>query len=396
MSQSKAQEALPHLEDQLADSGASRAEVAQAAWMYAKAIYLLNRDTGSRHTEMAERAVQVARESQDKEILSRALLECARAGVESGSEHMIWKARKELRESVLASTDSPPPVTHYVDSFCSYHLLDIGTALVAAERAVEGLVKEGSIWEVELAYTALGNCNAALCRFERARSAYDRALQLSKKMGNDCRISIVSSNLCASYLMSGDTEHAIPYGEESLRAGRVAPTQPTLVNTLSNLAFSYALSGHVKKTCDCLHLLRDWIQDRRSWTLTMECRVAIAEIELALGNRTEALTIVAEAQRETQQRNRVFAAQGAFERLTVLLAHHTDGPEAAMALSQALLARYRNRHILAYLEAVAGAAWAEKMLMGAYSEKIREELRLFDRYHAKGKRALIAAQGFLD
>jgi hypothetical protein len=59
------------------------------------------------------------------------------------------------------------------------------------------------------------------------------------------------------------------------------------------------------------------------------------------------------------------------------------------------LDQFRGRHLLAYLDAVAAVAWVEKRSMGEYSEEAAKELRLFETRGVLGKRAVLAAQGFL-
>jgi DNA-binding SARP family transcriptional activator/tetratricopeptide (TPR) repeat protein len=396
MNQSKAEEALPLLERTLSDPVASKPTIAQAARMYAQAMYLLNRDRGAKHPEMAERAVAVARDCGDKDLLARALFECARAGVESGNLAMLQSAHDELGEMVDTAGGCPSPITSYAKSYSTYHLLEVETALAFAKQAVVGLSKEGNIEEVALAYTALGNCHTALCQFNEARAAYREALVLSKRMGDDCRVSILNSNISVTYLMAGRVTEATTFGEESLRIGRLAPAQPALVNTLSNLGFAYVLEGRTGKASECLHALRSWMEDRRSWGVRAESAVAVAEIELAVGNRSEALSVLAQADREVRTKSFAFVAQGAFDRLGVLLAYHREGPDASLAFARAQELRFRGRHPFAHLEAISGLAWAERSAMGSYSKSTEADLRLFDTLPVAGKRAIMVAQGFLE
>jgi tetratricopeptide (TPR) repeat protein len=364
--------------------------------MYAQAMYLLNRDRGAKHSEMAERAVAVARECGDKDLLARALFECARAGVESGNLEILQSAHDELGELVDTAGSCASPIACYAKSYSTYHLLEVETALAYAKKAVVGLSKEWNIEEVALAFTALGNCHTALCRFDEARAAYQEALELSKRMGDDCRVSILNSNISVTYLMAGRVTDATSFGEESLRIGRLAPTQPGLVNTLSNLGFAYVLEGRPGKASDCLHSLRVWTEDCRSWAVRAESAVAVAEIELALGNRSEALTVIAQAESEVRPKSFSFVAQGAFDRLGVFLACHREGPEAALALARAHEARFRGKHPFAHLEAIGGLAWVERKVMGGYSQSTQANLRLFDGLPVAGKKAIMAIQGFLE
>ncbi|MGH9890773.1 MAG: AAA family ATPase, partial [bacterium] len=395
MGQSKAEEAVPLLDELLADAHAPKPQIAQAAGLYASAMYLLNRNSTAKHGEMAERALQVARECDDKELLARALFECGRAGVESGNEGLTRRAREELRQLVISGDSDTPPIAFHADAYCSYFLLDIEDASESAERAVAALSNVGNIGELALMYTGLGNCKMALCRLEEARDAYGLALGYSRKVGDDCRTSIVCSNLGASYLIRAEIDRAIAYCEEGLAVGRRAPAQPALLRTYSNLAFAYLLAGNVNKARDCLVSWQRWIQDGRSWAMNLEYYCESASIELAFGNPGEALKLIAEAERELQGRGYLFVSQGEFERLRVFSTFHTDSGSAALILAEDSLERFKDRHILAYLEAVAALAWLEMRLFGEHSEATRSRLHLFETYQASGKRAVLAAQGFL-
>jgi DNA-binding SARP family transcriptional activator/tetratricopeptide (TPR) repeat protein len=395
LSQSKAETALTVLDRILNDEGASKPEIANATRLYASAMYLINQNSTAKHSEMATRAADVARECGDRELLARALFEYARAGVESGSEQMVRDSREELRHKIILNPDDEPAIAHHADAYCSYFLLDIDEACEAANKAVASLITGGSAGDLSLAYTGLGNCEMALCHLEAARRAYAAALSLSRKMGDDCRVSIVTSNLAASYLMSGDVERAIEFGEESLDVGSHAPTQPGLLRTWSNLAFAYVLAGRPDRAGECFSAWEAWIQNGRSWAARMEYYCDSASIQLAFGDIGAALQLVAQARQAYEGKGTLFVNQGALERLVVFQTYQTQGQEPASALAKRALAQFRGRHLLAYLDAVAAMAWVEKKSQGKYSDATARELQLFETCGVLGKKAVLAAQGFL-
>jgi tetratricopeptide (TPR) repeat protein len=395
MGQSRADEALPLLDDLLINDRASKPEIARAARLYASAMYLLNRDSAVTHGAMAERAVQVSRECGDKELLAHALFECGRAGVESGRVEMTRVAREELRREVMSPRAEAPPIALYADAYCSYFLLDIEEALESAQGAVARLVNRKNIGELALAYNALGNCEMARCQLDKARHAYRLALGLWSRVGDDCRVSLTAWNLAATHLMGGEVEEAIRIGEESLTIGRRAPTQPGLQRTFAGLALAYILQGRTTEALECREWLRRWMQNGRSWAVKMEYSCEAAEIELAIGNEGEALRLIAQAEQQFQERGYLFINQGTLERLRVFLAYHTQGPDVASQLAEEFVSRFRSRHQLAYLEVVAAIAWIERKVTGNYSAATERELSLFEELRATGKRALLAAQGFL-
>jgi DNA-binding SARP family transcriptional activator/tetratricopeptide (TPR) repeat protein len=395
MGQSKAEEAVPLLDELLADEQAPKPQIAQAVRLYAYAMYLLNRNSTAKHSEMAERALRIARECDDKELLARALFECGRAGVESGNEELTRRAREELRQMLASGDADIPPIAFHADAYCSYYLLDIEEASESAEQAVGNLSRAGSIGELALAYTGLGNCRLALCRLEEARDAYRSALGHSKRMGDDSRISIICSNIGATYLISGETDKAIACGEESLLVAKYAPAQPVLMKTFSNLTFAYILAGQTKRAMECVESWQSWIQDGRSWASNVECCCELAEVELAFGNTTEALKLIVQAERGFDGVEFPFVTQGVLERLMVFLKYHTEGPETARILAESSMRRFKDRHLIAYLEALAAFAWIERKASETHSAATSRELILFEKYGAQGKRAILVAQGFL-
>jgi tetratricopeptide (TPR) repeat protein len=395
MGQSKADEALPLLDQLLADDHATRLEIARAARLYASAMYLLNRNSTAKHSEMAERALQVARECDDKELLAHALFECGRAGVESGQVELTERAREELHRTLIVPRDGVPPIAFFADAYCSYFLLDIERALESAQLAVTGLSAKKNIGELALGYNALGNCKMAGCRFEEARGAYGSALNLWKRVGDDYRVSLTHYNLGGSHLMEGDLDRAIHEFERSLAIGRQAQAQPVLLWTWSSLALANLVQGRLSAATECLYALKHWIERGRSWAMNMEYYCGAAELELAMGNENEALMLIAKAEQDLQGRGYPFVSQGTLERLRVFFAYHAKGPEAAHLLAEEFMKRFKGRHQLAHLEVVAALAWIERKASGKHSDTTEIELQLFDKLGAGGKRAILAAQGFL-
>lgn len=393
--QSKAEEAPPLLEEVLADSTVTKRETARAARLYASAMYLLNRNSTAKYSEMAERALQVARECDDNDLLAHALFESGRAGVESGNLELTRSARDELRRKVVQHDDSPPPMAFHAEAYCSYYLLDIQAASESAQKAVTALSKSGQLGELAAAYTGLGNCELALARFDAAREAYESALRCSDKIGDDCRTSITCSNLGASFLIEGKVEQAINFGEKSLAFGRRAPSQPALLRTWSNLAHAYLLAGWREKAQECLESIQGWIKDGRSWAIRTEYYCESASLELAFGNKIEALSLLSQAEQQLAGSGYSFVAQGMLDRLMVFLAYHTKGPDVAHALAAEAVGRYRDRNLLAYLDGVSALAWTEMATTGQYVQSTEDQLALFESYRAGGKKQMLQLQGFL-
>lgn len=394
ISQSRAEEALPYIDQLLVDEGLTRPETAQAARLYASGIYLVNGNLATRHSEFAGRALQIARECQDAGLLAHALFECGRAGVESGNPEFTRSVRAEVRQ-IIASGNAPP-IAFHADAYCSYYLSDIDEASKSASSAVAALIGGGNIADLAQAHTGLGNCLLVSCRLEEARDAYKRALELAMRMGDDCRRSIVLCNLGASYVLEGDTESALAYCQRSLELGRRASAQPGLLRTWSNLASAYVVRRELNRARECFESWQRWMRDGRSWAARMEYLCDTASMELTLGNTSEALKAIASAERESQGREDLVVNQGRLERLRVLLAFHTTGVETARHLAESNLERFQGRNLLAYLDALAAIAWVESRIGGDHSHSRDALLQLLQDHRLHGKKVLLEVEGFIE
>jgi DNA-binding SARP family transcriptional activator/tetratricopeptide (TPR) repeat protein len=394
MAQSKAEESVPLLDELLSDNLLSKHDIARTVRLYASAMYLLNRNS-SAHSEMAERALQIARECGDVELLARALFEHARAGVESGRVEMTAASRDELRRLSGSNIECVPPIAFFADAFCNYHLLDIEPALQSALRAVAGFAKTKNVGELALGYNALGNCYVAGCHLEQARKSYATAIDISTRVGDDYRRSLACYNLGSSYMLEGQFEKAVRFIEESIDIARRAPNQPVFPWVRASLALAHFVLGQHSEAGQCFEAMKDWMRSGRSWAVKMEYYCGAAEIELATGNEGEALKYVAKAEEQLHGRGNPFISAGTLDRLRVFLALNAQGPEVATSLSTEFADRYRGRHHLAYLEVVAAVAWLESKVTNKISEATGNDLRLFQELRVEGKRAILIAQGFI-
>lgn len=316
--------------------------------------------------------------------------------METGDQELTRTTRRAVRSIIATEDGNPPPMAFHANAYCSYFLADTCDAVESATRAVAGFARSGHIGELAQAYTGLGNCLVTSCRFEEARTAYNQALVLSEKIGDDCRSSIVLSNMGASHFLEGNSETALRFCLHSLAVGKRAPAQPGLLRTWSNLAGAYTATGDLTRARECLDAWSKWMKDGRSWAAKMEFYCHIASMELTLGNTDEGLKWILLAERESQGAEDLVVTLGKLERLRVFSAYHTSGANAAEVIATANINRFRNRHLLAYAEAVAGLAWLEKRVCGSPSPSTKEEMGLFERHRLDGKYASLVLEGFLD
>jgi hypothetical protein len=86
---------------------------------------------------------------------------------------------------------------------------------------------------------------------------------------------------------------------------------------------------------------------------------------------------------------------GLTAKLDALRALHEEGHESAWRLALERKRFFEKRAPMYYLDALAVCAWLERTCHGGYSAQTEDELRVFDKWGAIGKKALLQAQGFL-
>lgn len=395
LDQSKAEPALPILEPLVADTALSARDMAEATRLQAAAEYLTNRETGLRHCHAAEKALVAARRTGDALLLAQALFEYARSGAEAGDQVRVRTAQKEIEQLLKDPVALELPVVHYAQGFCYYFDHEVGLAAACLETTIDLLAQSTNVVELSLAYTGLGVCKQCQGQFDFASKAHLAALDLAKKIGDDSRASIITNNMCAMRIFQGNFDEAVYLGLQSIEIGTRALNHPARVASYVNLAEAYLLSGDQEKAAEYLERGRGWIREERSWWARMEFLCGSISIGLMTGNLGWALQLIALAEKTAWGREKAVPDAGGFETYRVLRAAHVTGSDSALAIAASARDRFRNRHPLFYLDALAATAWIEKRAFGRYSPSTESDLELFDALAVPGKRAVLKAQGFL-
>jgi tetratricopeptide (TPR) repeat protein len=235
-----------------------------------------------------------------------------------------------------------------------------------------------------------------MCQFEKANEVYNRALELCKRVGDDCRASMVFAKLCALATTRGRYNEAIELGLQSLDHGRRALNQPDLLMSIFHLADAYMLTGQQDKVLRCLQHAREWMQPVRHWYTNVCYLMESASFALMLGNVSHALELIASVEQATGGRESGVGDPAMHAKLRAFRAAHVYSDEAAWSIVREVKDRFRGRHPFYHFNIIGVTAWLERRCNGVYSAETHEELRLFERLGAPGKRAILKAQGFLD
>jgi tetratricopeptide (TPR) repeat protein len=247
---------------------------------------------------------------------------------------------------------------------------------------------------LSLGYTAYGTCKQGLGDFRTAGEAYQKALALSTRMGDDLRSAVIASNLCVAKLHQGDFVSAVTFGERAVSTAAGA-LSPRLVSVHLNLAASLFMNGQEEPALRSLRAAQEASSRERSWLATMEFLMGCASFALQTRNVPLALELTEAAQRAAWGKERAVPHAGLFDTLRVHRTLHVDGLDAARVLARQCLAKYRGRHPL-YFANIAGCnAWLDMLSFGEYSEGTRSDLLVLDDLGFAGLRAILVAQGFL-
>ena len=394
--QSKAYRALPVL-DRLCDGDTlSIRDFAEATRLRAAALYLSSNDSGTQYSRAADLALTAAVRTNDAELIADALLEYARSGLESGEDARVGIAATELTRLLDNPANQRVPNAWYALGFCQYYNYDLRAASHCLDTAVRLLNDSPNIVARSLAHNAVGVCRYSLCEFDRAKESLMLALDLAKKMGDDYRVSMTAANLTTLFMLAGHFADAVKFGHLSVEVGAALQSHPRLASAYSNLAEAYALSGNSDKALEYSNRSQRWVQTQGTWRAQIEVLCESANMALVMGNLPLSLELIQSQENAASGRERAVPEAGMFEKLRLFrLAHHA-GLEEAYSAANLSRERFLDRHPVYFLEVVAALAWLEKAKFGCLVPQTRIELTLFDKWGAKGLKAALAAQGFLD
>ena len=395
LDQSKAEDAVPVLDEILADPTLSPRDVADAARMRAAAEYLLNRETGERYCQAANKALVAARKLDDVRLMTQALFECARAGAEFGDEERVRSALSELLKISEDPAGADNPAVLHALGFCYFFFFELNLASKYLARAIDVAKRLSDSVTLTYVYNGYGMSKQYLCEFEPAERAYSAGLELAQRMGDDSRASIIAANLCGLRCIKGNYADAIEVGRYSVEAASRGSSQPRLISSYMNIAEVYMLSGEISKAFDCIESARRLVQVERSWRARVTFVTESASLALLAGDVPVALETIGAMEKLIWGRERAAPELGHVERLRIFRAGHVQGAAAARIMAEQSKEKFRNRNLLFYLDALSAYAWAEKRAYGRLSDQTEVELELLDMPELAGKKAALLGQGFL-
>jgi len=394
LEQSKAELALPLISALASHQQATIVERAEIAMLRASAEFLLNTEPGDKYCEVAESALKCAYKTEDPNLISRALFECARAGSEQGVTQLVSIAEQGIKELATRVDISRVMVAAVTQAFCLLYRLESVHCLDAVRRAIEANSSTANAAQMAFLHSAMALALLHLGRIQESLDAYLTGFDLSRKVGDDARMSVLSSNICILLTAQGDYKNAIRWGERSVGLGESSHSS-ALQMTYTNLVDAYVLVGRESDALMLMDRAKCWLVPKRRWKFHCGFFIVNAAFELTRGNVSLALDIIAEMERIARDREEAVPIPGAYWKLRVFRAAHLGPLGQAEQFVEAATARLRDICPFQYLDVLAAKAWLELRTSGQNTPTTAHELDLFDRFRAEGRRALLTAQGFL-
>jgi DNA-binding SARP family transcriptional activator len=396
LDQSKADAALPLVERLAANPTLTLRERAETARLRASAEYSLNREPGDRYCEVTNQALALARETGDPALIARALLECARAGTEAGLVDLVMTAQAGIEELAPVADISTNRMISLTKAFCNFFFLEPRKALVNLQQAAELSARETNKAHLPHILSAIGTSLTLLAELVAARTACLSALDVARKAGDESRASIIASNLCLIHTSRGEYDEAIRFGLLSTALGaRGSTNNPILLFAYINLTDAYALAGNQDDAVRSLDAGRGWLTSERRWRVRFAFLLSAAAFALMQGNTGLALDLIAQVETLARGKEHAFTVPGPYWKLKFYRAAHLGGAESALASASSVAQSLRLKCPFYYLDVLAAKAWLERQVLGRQTEETNAELLIFTTLEVPGKKALLAAQGFL-
>jgi len=392
--QSKVDRTLQIVDELSNEPGLSPQEQAEVALLRAAAEYLVNKDRGSKYCDVAKLALQAAKNVGDPHLIAQALFECARAGTEEGISDLVRAAEAGIQEMESNFDLTKTPLMIVTRGFCRFFLGDPVGALAYFEHYLNCTAHRPNAAQLGFTYSGIGISNYFLGRFDRGLSAYLKALDLARKVGDDARISIIAGNLCTMLMHRGEYDESIRYGRISIRFGE-ASSSSTLLLSYVNLVDPYLLTGQQEKALECIEKARQWLGPEGRWKLRCTFLVESASFALIQRNLSLAMDLIDQLETIARGREDALPMPGPYWKLVAFRRAHLGRSDEAYNLVRSLADQWKATYVIHYLDMLATMAWLEHREKGQITKETAVELGVFDVIGSRGKRALLTLQGFL-
>ncbi len=391
---SKGDAALPVLTDLLEQNALTPEGRAEVLLLRAAAEYLRRQD-GSRYRAYAAEALRAALTVRVPNLVARAAFQYARSGVVAGDAVRVREAIAEIDRALQEPKLQAEAMMFHARCFCRYFSYAAGPALEDAERALKLHEPSSNLVERAQLLNAHAMCLRAVCRIAEAKKGFDHALELSLRIGDDSRASLLFANLASLESSRGHFESGLAFARKALEFAKADVSQPhqTMIHLV--LMENYSLLGRIGEAQSAMECARSSLESTPTVMNRLQFDLEGASFALLMGNVRLALSLIDDAEQAAHGQELFLQDAGIFERLRSFRAAHTHGLDAGCELLEAAVKRFRGTHPHYYLNLIPMKAWLERRIDGHLSQETEDGLNLLTALDLEGKRVMWTAQGFL-
>ncbi len=394
LDQSKAEEATPLLESlrRTVDVGAENR--ARIAAMRASAEFMLARETGIKHSAAAEEALEAAKDVGSPLLVAKALSVLSRTHGETGNQRGLENVRTTITALLSHPEYKSLPMIHYTAAYCEYTNGSVHQAASHVRSALKLVGTSDRPTETIPLLNGLGVSLHFAGQCADAQRAFEGALALARRIGDDSWACTVSMNISGLLVNTGNLDAAIAYGVTAVELSKRVLRQPRSIMAYTNLTNAYLLSNQPERALACLDQAERLSNCGSNWEPRILFYGEKAIAQIALGETSQALNTISALEALVGEG---YPGQywGSFEKLRAFRMRHSTGPEQALGLATAARSRFRDRNLFHYVTVNSAVAWLEREVSSRMTDETIEGIRLLDEHGFIGLKAFLTMGGFL-
>ncbi|MBO7109429.1 MAG: hypothetical protein J6V97_04985, partial [Prevotella sp.] len=127
--------------------------------------------------------------------------------------------------------------------YCLFKQGQLTQAATACQEAMQYCQQQGCTMQLARAYLYLAIVNYGIPQIDEAKRFVEKAIETDRSMGTNQNTHNILGIACEIYSYAGQTDLAVSYGEQAVKAARAIGYEEGVVNHLSQLSYAYNRQG---------------------------------------------------------------------------------------------------------------------------------------------------------
>lgn len=127
--------------------------------------------------------------------------------------------------------------------YCLFKQGQLTQAATACQKAMQYCQQQGCTMQLARAYLYLAIVNYGIPQIDEAKRFVEKAIETDRSMGTNQNTHNILGIACEIYSYAGQTDLAVSYGEQAVKAARAIGYEEGVVNHLSQLSYAYNRQG---------------------------------------------------------------------------------------------------------------------------------------------------------